>query len=190
MSAFEFFFSFYGLLLGLSAAVIATGLATAIQHRKTVRIGWLTPMLGVFVALDITSFWTSAWDNFQHAPVSYGLLVAGLVVALIYFIAASLVFPANLQAGDDLDAHFWANKRIVLVLQTLATLLVFVVVLIANVGRPGGLEQMRYWGMGTLFYVALIVPAALAKKPRLFAIGVGLHILLYAAIALGSVVDL
>ena len=36
MSAFEFFFSFCGLLLGLSVAAIATGLALAIQSRRTI----------------------------------------------------------------------------------------------------------------------------------------------------------
>lgn len=61
MGTFEFFFSFYGLVLGLSVAVIATGLATSIQHRAQVRMGWLTPMLALFVCLDIVSFWSNAW---------------------------------------------------------------------------------------------------------------------------------
>ncbi|WP_167309524.1 hypothetical protein [Brevundimonas naejangsanensis] len=56
LNAFEFFFSFYGLVLGLSVAVTATGLATAIQHRKKIQIGWLTPLLALFVCLDIASF--------------------------------------------------------------------------------------------------------------------------------------
>ncbi len=60
MSAFEFFFSFYGLVLGLSVAVIATGVARAFKHRKTVRVGWKTPMLAAFVALDIATFWDAA----------------------------------------------------------------------------------------------------------------------------------
>lgn len=70
-------------------AVIATGLAAAIQHRKKVRIGWLTPLLALFVGLDIASFWDFAWNVFRDIPFSYGLLVAGLVIALTYFVAAS-----------------------------------------------------------------------------------------------------
>ena len=93
MSAFEFFFSFYGLLLGLSVAVIATGAARAFKHRKTVRVGWLTTLLATFVALDIATFWDAAWNNFRHLSFSYGLIVAGLVIATVYFIAASLLFP-------------------------------------------------------------------------------------------------
>ena len=35
-------------------------LRRAIQSRRKVRIGWLTPMLGALVALDLTSFWMVA----------------------------------------------------------------------------------------------------------------------------------
>jgi len=38
MSPFEFFFSFYGLILGLSVAVMATGAARAFKHRKAVDV--------------------------------------------------------------------------------------------------------------------------------------------------------
>ena len=79
MSAFEFFFSFYGLLLGLSVAVIATGLATAIQHRKKIRIGWLTPLLALLVALDVASFGRENGMmlvmNYMGAMMVYAVLV-------------------------------------------------------------------------------------------------------------------
>jgi hypothetical protein len=103
MSAFDFFFSFYGMVLGLSVAVAATGLATAIQHRKTIRVGWLTLLLALFVALDIATFWDAAWHTFRDAPYSYGMLVIGLTIALVYFIASSLVFPHQIEDGMDLE---------------------------------------------------------------------------------------
>lgn len=61
--SFEFFFSFYGLLLGLSAAEVAKGLANALGARERIRIGWLTPMLAGFLLLDIASFWLFAWGG-------------------------------------------------------------------------------------------------------------------------------
>lgn len=142
MSAFEFFFGFYGLLLGFSVAVVATGLVLAIQHRKTVRIGWLTPLLAVFVGLDIASFWDQAWTNFQHLPFSYGMLVAGLVIAVVYFIAASMVFPLKLEDVTSLDEHFWDNKKIVLLLLIVANMLGVVASVAANLGRTGGMALM------------------------------------------------
>lgn len=70
MSAFEFFFSFYGLVLGLSVAVIATGVARAFKHRKTVKIGWKTPMLALFVAFDIATFWTRPGPISAPPPIA------------------------------------------------------------------------------------------------------------------------
>lgn len=186
VSAFEFFFSFYGLVLGLSVAVIATGLATAIQHRKKIRIGWLTPLLALFVGLDIASFWDSAWVNFRHLPFSYGLLIAGLAIALVYFIAASLVFPHDLDDGQSLDDHFWANKKVVLLLTIVANLLGSAVVLIASLGREGGMVIV--WGTlpALALYVVLVAPAAFAKRSRLFAILTGLHVVIYLLMAIVS----
>ena len=43
MSAFEFFFSFYGLLLGLSVAAVVGGFANVLHERHRIRFGWLTP---------------------------------------------------------------------------------------------------------------------------------------------------
>ena len=189
MSAFEFFFSFYGLLLGLSLAAIATGLATAIQHRKSVHIGWRTPLLAVFVALDIASFWDSAWTNFRLLPFSYGLLVAGLVIALVYFVAASLVFPHRIEDGDSLDDHFRANKRPVLLLLILANLLNVAVLLMVNLDRPGGMMVMATYAVTMALYLVLVGAAAFAKGPRLFATMIGVHTALYLVIAAYSVVS-
>lgn len=190
MSAFEFFFSFYGLLLGLSAAVIATGLATAIQHRRAIRIGWLTPMLALFVGLDIANFWDSAWTNFRDLPFSYGLLVAGLAIALVYFIAASLVFPHQVENGMSLDDHFWANKTVVLLLTVAANFLLMLAAVGANLGKPGGDNVIIGYVLTLVLYVALVVPAAFARKPRLFAVLIGSHIVIYFLIAAASAMAL
>ena len=179
MSAFEFFFSFYGLLLGLSVAVIATGLATAIQHRKKIRIGWLTPLLALLVALDVASFWDSAWLNFRHLPFSYGLLIAGLAIALVYFIAASLVFPHDLDDGQSLDDHFEANKTVVLMLTVLANFLACLVMLVASFGRENGMMLVMNYMGAMMVYAVLVVPAAFTRSRRIFAVLVGIHITIY-----------
>lgn len=183
MSAFEFFFSFYGMVLGLSVAVIATGLATAIQHRKAIRIGWLTLLLALFVALDIATFWDAAWHTFRDAPFSYGMLVIGLAIALVYFIAASLVFPHQITDGLDLDDHFWANKKVVLLLTTAANALMVLVSVLQQLGKPG-FETIAL-GMGSLLalYVVLVVPAAFTRSRRWFAGLLAVNVLLYLATA-------
>jgi hypothetical protein len=114
MTEFEFFFSFYGLLLGLSVAAVVSGLAAAIRSRKAIVIGWLTPLLALFVLLDITSFWLFAWDTRTSFQVNYRTMYLALAVSVAYYFSASLVVPKNVGEWPKLDEYYWKHKRIVL----------------------------------------------------------------------------
>ncbi|HEX8470539.1 MAG TPA: hypothetical protein VF633_05455 [Brevundimonas sp.] len=128
MSAFEFFFSFYGLLLGLSVAELVGGFARVLHQRRAVRFGWLTPLLAVFVAIDIATFWNQAWFIFRFAPFNMALLVVGLAVAAVFYVAASVTFPQReAEASSDLDDHFWAHRRTVFLCVLLANLIIMAV---------------------------------------------------------------
>lgn len=117
MSAFEFFFSFYGLLLGLSVAELVGGFARLLHERHRVRFGWLTPLLALFVAVDLATFWNQAWRFFRGAPFNPALLLIGLVIAATFYVAASVTFPRvtaeGVETRIDLDDHFWAHRRVV-----------------------------------------------------------------------------
>ncbi|WGM38933.1 hypothetical protein [Caulobacter sp. NIBR1757] len=187
MSAFEFFFSFYGLLLGLSVAVLATGAARAFKHRRTRPVGWLTPLLAVFVALDIATFWDAAWVNYRALPVSYGLLVGGLIVAVVYFIAAALVFPDEGDTPAPLDDHFWANRRAALCLLILANLFGVCGQLAVNLTRENGQGLAIAYAQNMGIYIVLVGCAAWTKRRWLFAVAIGLHTLLYLVLAVLSI---
>ena len=124
MAAFDFYFSFYGLLLGLVVAQVANGLGHAIVIRKHSHSGWLTPLLSLFLLVDIASFWIWAWSLRDVVSVSYASIYFGLAVALSYYLAAALLFPAREQDWDNLDQHYWSNKRLVIAGIGLANILV------------------------------------------------------------------
>jgi hypothetical protein len=44
--AFGFMFAFYGLLLGLAVAEVASGFSRAYDERKTRRLGFVAPLFG------------------------------------------------------------------------------------------------------------------------------------------------
>lgn len=169
MSAFEFFFSFYGLLLGFSVAELVGGFARMLHERRKVRFGLLTPLLAVFVAVDIATFWNQAWVIFRNAPYNYALLILGLVVASVFYVAATLVFPRDLKAGATLDEHFWAHRRLVLLSVLAANLTmagVFILVASLNGELPLFNLSWMFWGGLALFSVGTFV-AALASRRRL-----------------------
>jgi len=114
MTAFEFVFSLFGLLLGLCIAEVLGGLGRALEHREDVSIGWLTPMLGAFVLLDVTTYWWALWIDRESVPITPLTLVIGTAFAGAYYLAAYLVFPDDLKRHADLDTHFMRVRRIVL----------------------------------------------------------------------------
>ncbi|QNM83902.1 hypothetical protein H8M03_06230 [Sphingomonas sabuli] len=121
MSAFEFVFSLFGLLLGFSLVEVLGGLAKAIEAKvrpdkagaEPVRIGWLTPLLGIFVMLDLVSFWGAAWIARDLVTAGPRIMLGGLVFAGSYYLAAHLVFPPDPRAERDLDQHYFRVRRIV-----------------------------------------------------------------------------
>ncbi len=96
MTIFEFVFSLYSLLFGLALAQVFQGFGNTLQERHKLKIGWLTPLLGLFVILDLISFWEIAWqlrDMFERPALI--VLILGVFLAGIYYLAARLVFPRD-----------------------------------------------------------------------------------------------
>jgi hypothetical protein len=114
MSPFEFVFSLFALLLGLSLAEVLGGLARTLKQWRTVRLGWLTPLLGLLVMLDLTSSWALAYSLRDAIPANFLTLVIGLFVTGLYYLAATLVFPDDASKWPDLDTYFFEHKRQVL----------------------------------------------------------------------------
>ena len=171
MSAFEFFFSFYGLLLGLSVAELVGGFARVLHERQRVRFGWLTPMLAIFVAMDVATVWSQAWTIFRGAPFNLSLLFAGLVVAGTFYVAASVTFPRVTAEGVsdriDLDEHFWAHRRLVFTCVLVANLIVATLFIGLASLNSGFAELMtaRLW-IGVAIFVLGTATAAFARWRR------------------------
>jgi hypothetical protein len=113
MGEFEFLFSFFGLLIGLTVAELATKFADAIDAHKRRPIGLLTPLLALFVLLDVTAFWLYAWSLRDFVHISWRTVFSALTIAILYFLAASLIFPRSEGDWKNLDEHYWARKRLV-----------------------------------------------------------------------------
>ena len=185
MSAFEFFFSFYGLLLGLSVAELVGGFARVLHERERIRFGWLTPALALFVAIDIATFWNQAWVIFRGVPFNTFLLLVSLSIAATFYVAASVTFP-RVSAEDaheriDMDAHFWAHRKLVFGCIMGANLIVAVMVIILGQVDPGFAKvagSVSLWA-GVAVFVVGTATAAFAPWRRV-AVGALAVVLLYS----------
>ena len=124
MDSFEFAFSLFGLVLGLSVTEVISGFARVLRHRGKLRLGWLTPMLGLLLLVDLITFWLNAWHMRQGIPLSFEALLFGTAVASIYFLSASLVFPQDVGEWADLDDYFLRHKGQVMIGVIVANLMV------------------------------------------------------------------
>jgi hypothetical protein len=176
MSQFEFVFSLFGLLLGLSLAEVLSGFGKAVKARARVRIGWLTPLLGVLVMLDLTSFWTTAWSVRDTLPVNYFTLMVLLGFTGAYYIAANLVFPEEPDRCPDFDVHYWASKK--LVVGAMFALNIPSYVVDWTLGRNVFLDNPFSVAIATVFMLLLVV-IFLAKGHRLNLVLLSIIIALY-----------
>src|SRR6476661_2768257 len=89
MTEFEFLFSVFGLLIGLTLIEIAVKFADAIDGHRRVPIGVLTPLLASFVLIDVSGYWLFAWSLRDVLHVRWRTVFIGLVVAMTYYFSAS-----------------------------------------------------------------------------------------------------
>lgn len=147
MKGFEYVFSLFGLLLGLSITEILSGFSRVMKARRQVRLGWLTPLLGLLLMVDLISFWSNAWEIRDFVPSGFGTLIFAALIASVYYLASSMVFP--LAPGDwaDLDDWYFEHRRQVIGAVALANALMI-------------LGMILLLGFGTLYPdpVSLVVP--------------------------------
>ena len=113
MDAFSFVFSLFSIVLGLALAEVFGGFGRALQSRRKIHIGWMSPLLGAIVAFDITSFWALSWQVHDRIPAKIFVLFCSLVIAGIYYLVAKLTFPDDPAEWPDYDDYYFAHKRIV-----------------------------------------------------------------------------
>ncbi len=117
MSPFELGFAMFGLLLGLALAEVLGGFSRALKLKRgarPVRVGWLTPLLGLAVMLDLTSFWLLAFDARAQIGANYVTLVGVLAMVGVYYLAATLIFPDTPEDWPDFDEWYDKQNRLVI----------------------------------------------------------------------------
>lgn len=123
MSEFEFFFAFYGLILGLAVAELLQGVAALFRTRELKRLGWQSGLLMAFILLAIVATWLDAWSNLRGVAITMETMAGPFLVAACYYLATAIVMPRNIEDWPSLDAYFAERKRWVMGLLLVAEIL-------------------------------------------------------------------
>jgi hypothetical protein len=124
MDEFSYIFELFALLLGLAVAEMLNGFGHVLKLRArrkagideaaiNVRVGWLVPLLGLLVLVDLATFWSLLWV--ARTGLEMNMLTVFCVLALIggYYLVATQVFPDDPQRWPDFDQYYRQQKRFV-----------------------------------------------------------------------------
>jgi len=123
MEGFNFLFEAFILLMGLAMAQVLGGFARVLKLRtrrragiddaNAVRIGWLTPLLGLFVIVDQSTFFLHMFSFREVMPFNGGTVLGILLTMGWYYLIAAMIFPDEPSLWPDFDDWFWQQKRFV-----------------------------------------------------------------------------
>ena len=197
MDAFNFAFSLFAIVLGLSIAEVLTGFARGLRRWRSdrpvgldgtshpkVRLGWLTPLLGIFVMLDLVAFWEWGWAARRFVSPNYGILIIGLLSSGLYYLAAAMIFPAEFGGREDFDEHYAEHHRQVFGAVLVCNLIETVPIIVMRWGDM----PLRTW-VETGIYYAAILTGLIARGKRTGIAALLVLILLYLFSAVISFTD-
>ena len=119
---FDYIFELFTLLISLAVAEMLMGFSRILKLRArrkagvdptaiSVRVGWLVPLLGLLVLIDLATFWSIIWSMRGVLDMRIATIFAVLVLIGGYYLVATLVFPDEPELWPDFDAYFWQQKR-------------------------------------------------------------------------------
>ena len=124
MDEFSYIFELFALLLGLAVAEMLSGFGHVLKLRARrkagvdetaikVRVGWMVPLLGLLVLVDLATFWAGLW--MARAGIEMSMLTVFCVLGLIggYYLVATQVFPDRPELWPDFDAYYRLQKKFV-----------------------------------------------------------------------------
>lgn len=161
MDAFEYYFSFFTLIIGLAVAAVARGFGTMWQTRRRAEIGWLTPLLAAFLLLDISRFWLGLWGRQEIAAMGPFALASVLCVALPYVFVTTIMFPSEPDDWASLDEYYLSNSRSIFAVLLFSKVSAYV----SDLGLFGWSPKLAD-APGVILVLAPFVALVLWRSPR------------------------
>lgn len=168
--AFGFLFGFYGLLLGLAVAEITAGFSRAWDERRRRPIGLIGPLFGAVLLLDLLTYWLAAWGHRGMLTVRFEVAFIAAIAALLYYFAATQIFPKEGQA-ESLDDHVMDHRKAVIFCVIASNLTTFLPAFVEEVVTLHQLDTvtLALWTGLNCGYYALLFAAGWARSRKVVA---------------------
>ena len=115
MGQFEFFMTFYGLLLGLAVAELLLGFGNVLRARRQPNWGLAhPPRRGSWCSFRSSSPSLTLGRNLQRVSIDFSGVTIPSLIGVSFFAAAILAVPRDADEWPDLDTYFMGRRRFVL----------------------------------------------------------------------------
>ena len=104
LDRFSFFFSFYGLILGLAVAELLSGFAGMVRAHALKKLEAQTALTALLTLTAIVATWVDAFSMERSLTLDFRDLWAPIVLAIIYYLAAAVIFPRDVRQYAHLRA--------------------------------------------------------------------------------------
>ena len=117
MNAFDYLFSFYGLLLGIAVANVAIGFADMWRDCERIRVGTCPPLVASSVLLGGMNVWLQMWHARTFVTVDGIQMLIAAAVSLPYVFVSRAIFPGREdQQERSLEEHYLRHRELILAL--------------------------------------------------------------------------
>ena len=114
LDRFSFFFSFYGLILGLAVAELLSGFAGMVRAHALKKLEAQTALTALLTLTAIVATWVDAFSMERSLTLDFRDLWAPIVLAIIYYLAAAVISPRDVRQHAHLRAYFAARRKFVI----------------------------------------------------------------------------
>jgi hypothetical protein len=173
MGAFDYLFSFYGLLLGIAVANVAIGFADMWRDCERIRVGTCPPLVASSVMLGGMNVWLEMWYTRPFVTVDGMQMLTAAAVSLPYVFVSRAIFPGHEDEEEtSLEEHYLKHRKILLILLAIP--------MVASVASHIVLDGVRYSAVDAAWVAArtalplLLIPFAQRNVQRVGLIALNL----------------
>ncbi len=168
MDRFDYFVTFYSLILGLALTELLGGFAHMVRARALKKLEPQTALLALFILVDICSTWVDGWVSLKSITIDFEGLWAPVLLAICFYLAAAVVFPHDDADHERLADYYRERKRFIVLMLLAAEMLIHVTYL--GVFKDRLAHQPAVFWLWTIPYNLAIEGAMIAllfvRSPR------------------------
>lgn len=110
MEQFNYFITFYSIVLGLAVTELLSGFARIVRARALRKLEAQTALVAILTFVMLMTSWVDGWITLKSVTIDFAGLWAPILMAILYYLAAAVIFPHD-EADHERLADYYRERR-------------------------------------------------------------------------------